>query len=83
MKRKFVTSLVGVCAAPRAALLAFASAAQSAFKLVRSWVESGWRWHRRRMITDPTYPVALLAIGKAVVRIAVPSASRKSPVRRL
>jgi hypothetical protein len=31
--------------------------------------------HRRKLVTDPTYPLALVAIGKAVIRISIPKAA--------
>lgn len=49
--------------------------AKAAVEIVENWISSAWEWHRRRMVTDPSYPIALLAIGKAVVRIVVPQAA--------
>jgi hypothetical protein len=53
---------------------AVADLAKTTIHAVRSWVAGAWRWHQRRMISDPAYPVALLAIAKAFVRISVPQA---------
>ncbi len=58
-----------------------AEAAGRAVKALRDLASQAWRlvdaiasWHRRRMLVDPMYPSALLAIAKAVISIAVPRA---------
>jgi hypothetical protein len=39
------------------------------------WVTAALEWHRRKLLTDAAYPLALMAIGKAVIRISVPKAA--------
>ena len=34
-----------------------------------------YRWHQRLLRTNPGYPIALLTIGKAMVRVATPSSA--------
>jgi hypothetical protein len=34
-----------------------------------------YRWHQRLLRTNPGYPIALLTIGKSIVRIATPSSA--------
>ena len=44
-------------------------------KTAYRWVTAALEWHRNRLLTDAAYPLALLAIGKAVIRISVPKAA--------
>lgn len=74
MRRWLGASVSTVMATPRAAMVACAKALAATTRLVRGWVQTALEWHRRRMVTDPAYPAALLAIGKTVLRIAIPSA---------
>ena len=32
-------------------------------------------WHKRQMITNPSYAITVLNVGKSVIRLAVPSAT--------
>jgi len=34
-----------------------------------------YRWHRRLMMTNPAYPVAILSVGKVIIRLATPSSA--------
>jgi len=49
--------------------------AKSVVTHTHRWVMAALEWHRRKLVTDPTYPLALLAIGKAVIRISIPKAA--------
>lgn len=48
---------------------------KAALETARAWAKGAWKWHQCRMMTDPTYPVALLGITRALVRISVPQAA--------
>lgn len=54
---------------------AAAGMATSVVTHVRTWVMTALEWHRTKLVTDPAYPLALLAIGKAVIRISIPKAA--------
>lgn len=74
--RRWIVAGVAVAHALRLGVVeAIVDSGKAAVETVRDWISSAWEWHRRRMITDPSYPIALLAIGKAVVRIVVPQAA--------
>lgn len=34
-----------------------------------------YRWHQRLLRTNPGYPIALLTIGKSIVRVTTPSSA--------
>jgi len=34
-----------------------------------------YRWHRRLMMTNPAYPVAILSVGKAIIRLTTPNSA--------
>ena len=74
MKRWVVAGLAIAHAARRGIVEAVMDLAGEAISKVRSWIANAWNWHRQRLLTDPTYPVALLTIGKVIVRLTVPRA---------
>jgi len=47
--------------------------ARSVLDAIRDGLQALYRWHRRLMMTNPAYPVAVLSIGKAIVRLATPN----------
>ena len=49
--------------------------AKTTVERLQSGVDAVLEWHRRRMVTDPRYPAALLTIGKAIVGLVVPRAT--------
>ena len=34
-----------------------------------------YKWHQRLMMTNPAYPIAVLSIGKTLIRLITPSAA--------
>ena len=34
-----------------------------------------YRWHRRLMMTNPAYPIAILSVGKVIIRLVSPSSA--------
>lgn len=63
---------IGVATAIRLGAL---DAARAALGFVKEAVHAAFAWHRRRLMIDPSYPVAITAIAKAVVSIAIPRAA--------
>lgn len=69
---KTTTSLVQVKSKVTGTAIGYTKAVvKSAYR----WVAAALEWHRNRLLTDAAYPLALLAIGKAVIRISVPKAA--------
>ncbi len=51
----------------------FHAAVSFVAKAVRDGLGDLYAWHRRLMATNPAYPLAILAIGKSLIRLATPS----------
>lgn len=66
MKTRAATLLKG-------ALDACREAAKYAGEKVLEAFKSIYSWHRGLMMTNPTYPVVILSIGKSLIRLATPS----------
>jgi len=47
--------------------------AKSVLNAIKDGFTALYRWHRRRMMTNPAYPVAILSVGKAIIRLTTPN----------
>ena len=47
--------------------------AKNVLDAIKDGFTSLYKWHRRLMMTNPAYPVAILSIGKAIIRLATPN----------
>ena len=49
--------------------------AKSVLNAITDGFKALYRWHQRRMMTNPAYPVAILSVGKAIIRLTAPSSA--------
>ena len=49
--------------------------ARNVLGTIRDGLTALYQWHRRLMMTNPAYPVAILSVGKAIIRITAPSSA--------
>ena len=47
--------------------------ARSVLDAIRDGLTALYRWHQRLMVTNPAYPVAILSVGKAIIRLTAPN----------
>jgi hypothetical protein len=59
----------------RKAIHEFHTAVSSVVSSIWDGLRDLYAWHRRLMATNAAYPLALLAIGKSIIRLATPSSA--------